>query len=93
MINKVRTHIERNNMLPEGATVVAAVSGGSDSMAMLHILNMLKGEIGFSLEAIHINHGIRGEEAVITTPDSRVTVCVIPTDEEWMIASDTQALC
>ena len=39
------------------------------------------------------NNRIRGEEAVITTPDSRVTVCVIPTDEEWMIASDTQALC
>ena len=39
------------------------------------------------------NNSIRGEEAVITTPDSRVTVCVIPTDEEWMIASDTQALC
>ena len=33
-------------------------------MAMLHILNSLKNEIGFSLEAIHINHGIRGEEAV-----------------------------
>lgn len=39
------------------------------------------------------NNSIRGEEAVITTPDSRVTVCVIPTDEEWMIASDTQTLC
>ena len=34
----------------------------------------------------------RGEEIVISTPDSRVTVCVIPTDEEWMIASDTMAL-
>ena len=34
----------------------------------------------------------RGEEVVISTPDSKVTVCVIPTDEELMIASDTQAI-
>ena len=34
----------------------------------------------------------RGEEIVISAPDSRVTVCVIPTDEKWMIASDTMAL-
>lgn len=34
----------------------------------------------------------RGEEVVISTPDSKVTVCVIPTDEELMIASDTMAI-
>ena len=33
------------------------------------------------------NKTIRGEEAVISTPDSKVTVCVIPTDEELMIAT------
>ena len=35
---------------------------------------------------------VRGEEAVISTPDSKVTVCVIPTDEELMIATDTMNL-
>ena len=35
---------------------------------------------------------VRGEEAVISTDDSRVKVCVIPTDEELMIATDTMAL-
>ena len=35
------------------------------------------------------NHGLRGEEAVISTPDSKVTIMVVPTDEEYMIASDT----
>ena len=35
------------------------------------------------------NHGMRGEEMVISTPDSKVTVMVVPTDEEYMIASDT----
>ena len=39
-----------------------------------------------------VNARTRGEEAVISTPDSRVKVVVIPTDEELMIASDTREL-
>ena len=35
---------------------------------------------------------VKGEEAIISAPDSKVTVCVIPTDEELMIAKDTMAL-
>ena len=35
------------------------------------------------------NDGMRGEEMVISTPDSKVTIIVVPTDEEYMIASDT----
>ncbi len=35
---------------------------------------------------------VRGEETVISTPDSKVKVCVIPTDEELMIARDTEAI-
>ena len=38
------------------------------------------------------NAKIRGVEAVISTPDSKVKVVVIPTDEELMIATDTMAL-
>lgn len=38
------------------------------------------------------NHAIRAKEAIISTEDSKVTVCVIPTDEELMIAKDTMAL-
>ncbi|CCY82095.1 acetate kinase [Prevotella sp. CAG:1185] len=38
------------------------------------------------------NKTVRGEEAIISTPDSKVTVCVIPTDEELMIATDTMNL-
>ena len=39
-----------------------------------------------------VNNTIRGEEAIISTTDSTVTVCVIPTDEELMIAKDTMEL-
>lgn len=38
------------------------------------------------------NKNLRGKEALISTPESKVAVCVIPTDEELMIASDTMAL-
>jgi len=38
------------------------------------------------------NHACRATEAIISKPGSKVTVCVIPTDEELMIALDTQAL-
>ena len=39
-----------------------------------------------------LNKGLRGVEKVISTPDSKVTVCIIPTDEELMIATDTMNL-
>ena len=39
-----------------------------------------------------VNATVRGKEAVISTPDSKVKVVVIPTDEELMIATDTMAL-
>ncbi|MDE6081899.1 MAG: acetate kinase, partial [Muribaculaceae bacterium] len=35
---------------------------------------------------------VRGTETVISTPDSKVTVVVVPTDEELMIARDTDAI-
>ncbi|MCC8144525.1 MAG: acetate kinase [Tannerellaceae bacterium] len=38
------------------------------------------------------NDGMRGQEMVISTPDSKVTVIVVPTDEEYMIACDTVAI-
>jgi acetate kinase len=38
------------------------------------------------------NDDMRGREMVISTPDSKVTVIVVPTNEEYVIASDTQAI-
>lgn len=63
MINKVKSVIDKYGMLPEGATVVVGVSGGSDSMALLNILYSLKDEYKIRLIAAHVNHGLRGETA------------------------------
>ena len=43
--------------------IVAAVSGGPDSMALLLLLYRLRGQLGFELHVAHADHGLRGEEA------------------------------
>ena len=63
MINKVKAVIDKYDMLRAGTTVVVGVSGGSDSMALLYILDCLKTEYGIKLIAAHVNHGLRGETA------------------------------
>lgn len=62
MICKVREAIARYNMPVEGKRVVVAL-GGADSMA-LYALYELKDEYGMAVEACHVNHGIRGEDAL-----------------------------
>jgi len=63
VLDKVRRVIARYSMLSEGDAVLAAVSGGPDSVALLHIIHLLSGELGISLSVAHLNHGIRGREA------------------------------
>lgn len=53
----------RYNMPLFGRTVVVGVSGGADSMALLHVLLELKDEFAMNIIACHVNHGIRGETA------------------------------
>ena len=53
---------------------------------------IIKGLTYLGIEFDESKNAVRGEEAILSAPNSKVTVCVIPTDEEWMIASDTQSL-
>lgn len=53
----------RYNMPLFGRTVAVGVSGGADSMALLHVLLELKDEFAMNIIACHVNHGIRGETA------------------------------
>ena len=79
MIERVKKYIRENQLLEAGSMVVAGVSGGADSVAMLHILKSIQKEFGFSLEAVHIHHGIRGKEA------DRDEALVKKICEEWQI--------
>lgn len=61
---KVRNFIEENHMIEEGDAVLAAVSGGADSLCMLFLLNAFCAELNFTLFAVHVEHGIRGQESL-----------------------------
>lgn len=80
----------------------AAVLGGIDALVFTagvgeHQWDVREGALeGLEFLGIELdkekNKANNGEEEIISTPSSRVKVAVIPTDEEWMIASDTLAL-
>ncbi len=61
---KVRAFAGEYGMLTAGRKILCALSGGADSMVLLHILTQLGRQMGFSLCAAHYNHGLRGEESL-----------------------------
>ena len=63
MLNKMLCAIRRYEMVEPGDTVICAVSGGADSMALLWGLWLLKEKLGITVEAAHFNHNLRGEES------------------------------
>jgi tRNA(Ile)-lysidine synthase len=64
LLEKFKQGIEKYRMLSPGQRILAAVSGGPDSVAMLHLLWNLREELELTIEVAHLQHGIRGEEAL-----------------------------
>ncbi len=58
-IDRVRATIDEFDLLSPGERVLVALSGGADSMALLHALRAL----GYSVEAAHLNHQLRGDDS------------------------------
>ncbi len=52
--------LQQNYQFVAGETVIVAVSGGCDSVALLHILLCLRAELGIELHVASLNHGLRG---------------------------------
>ena len=63
MLNKLQTFIRKNGLLEKGDSVVCAVSGGADSMALLWAMYLLREKLDIRLSAAHFNHRLRGEES------------------------------
>ena len=63
LIKTVTETRDHYNMINKGDRIIVALSGGADSVCLLHVLNSLKTELDFRLDAIHINHCIRGTES------------------------------
>ena len=55
--------IAEHRLIPEGGKVVVAVSGGPDSVCLLHILLGLRDKPGVTLHVAHLNHQLRGDES------------------------------
>ena len=67
---KVEETIRKKELLQKGDHVVLGVSGGPDSACLLSLLWELREEWGLSLYAVHVHHGLRGQDA---DEDSRYT--------------------
>ena len=60
---KVRMALIQQAAIKAGDTIVFGLSGGADSVTLLHCLYSLKQELRFDLYAVHVHHGMRGAEA------------------------------
>lgn len=63
MRDKVLQTIRDGSLLEQGDRVTVGLSGGADSVALLCVLQELRCELGISLQAVHVNHCLRGAEA------------------------------
>ena len=63
VFEKVLSTINKHNLIESGDKIVIGISGGPDSVCLLHILSRLKDKLDIELYAAHLNHQIRGIEA------------------------------
>lgn len=62
-LSRVRKYVHRYELFRPGETVVVGVSGGPDSLCLLHVLQWLAPELALRLHVAHLNHGLRGADA------------------------------
>jgi tRNA(Ile)-lysidine synthase len=60
---RVERIVEERGLFARGARIVVGVSGGPDSVALLHLLCALRERRGYAVAAAHVNHGLRGDES------------------------------
>ncbi len=63
MRTKALNTIQQHQMFAQGAVLLVAVSGGADSVALLHFLRELREEWKLTVKALHLNHNLRGAES------------------------------
>ena len=60
---RVLNFIRQNNLIPDKKPLLVAVSGGPDSVCLLHLLGQLRNELRLNLHVAHLDHQLRGEES------------------------------
>ncbi|MBQ8053604.1 MAG: tRNA lysidine(34) synthetase TilS [Lachnospiraceae bacterium] len=63
MIDRIYNYMTANSMIEEGGRILAAVSGGADSMCLLEALRELQPRTGLQLKVFHVHHGLRESAA------------------------------
>ncbi|HWP48117.1 MAG TPA: tRNA lysidine(34) synthetase TilS [Candidatus Limnocylindrales bacterium] len=63
-LEKILHILKKYPMLEAGDNLLVGVSGGMDSVSLLHVLNRLKPTLGFRLHVAHFNHNLRGAESL-----------------------------
>ena len=63
--NKVINFIERHQLLRNNEHILVGVSGGPDSLALLHFLNKYKEQWGITVSCAHVDHMFRGKESYL----------------------------
>lgn len=63
MKEKFLSFIKKNFLIDKNDRVLVGLSGGPDSVCLLHLLYVVQNELGIKLGAAHINHQIRGDDA------------------------------
>ncbi len=63
MVKKVMNYVNRYRMIEPEDTIVAGISGGADSVCLLFLLAEMQSRIPFTIEVVHVNHGIRPDAA------------------------------
>src|SRR5512137_2935527 len=63
LLARMRQYAQRYRLFNPGETLVVGVSGGPDSLCLLHLLRRLAPELRLWLHVAHLHHGLRGAEA------------------------------
>jgi tRNA(Ile)-lysidine synthase len=85
LLSRLRSHLARTPLFPVPGTVVVAVSGGPDSVALLDLLQQVAPEFGLALVVAHADHGIQAESGAVAAAVRQLT-------ERWALPCEVGEL-
>ena len=93
LLRATRNFIHRHDLIRQGDKIIAAVSGGIDSIVLMDILDELRKEWKLDLSIAHINHQLRGDESdgdeqfVVTAAEQRGIPCSVHREDTRALAA------